>query len=206
MIRLRVVPIVEGHGEVAAVRTLLERIWYELLGGDSLEILQPIRQPRSKIVKPDELLRAVRLAKLKLAQGHPFENGGEEARGTVLLLIDADDDLPCELAPQLVEIVLHNEADVDFACVIANPEYETWFVGAAESLGRPLTLGSGEEVPDDPESARSKKGWLEAHFSGPYSPTVDQPKLTAAMDLSLCRDRCRSFDKLCRELDQRLNA
>jgi hypothetical protein len=36
---LRVVIIVEGHGEDGAVRTLLERIWYELLGGDYIEVI-----------------------------------------------------------------------------------------------------------------------------------------------------------------------
>ena len=36
---LRVVVIVEGHGEGRAIRTLLNRIWYEHLGGDSIEVI-----------------------------------------------------------------------------------------------------------------------------------------------------------------------
>ena len=32
----------------------------------------------------------------------------------------------------------------------------------------------------------------------------NQPRMTAAMDLALCRRRSPSFDKLCRELKQRL--
>jgi hypothetical protein len=37
-----------------------------------------------------------------------------------------------------------------------------------------------------------------------YAETVDQPRLTAAMDLQMCRERSKSFDKLCRELEKRL--
>jgi hypothetical protein len=36
---LRVVVIVEGHGEDGAIRTLIERIWYELLAGDYIEVI-----------------------------------------------------------------------------------------------------------------------------------------------------------------------
>lgn len=36
---LRVVAIVEGHGEDGAIRTLLQRIWFELLGGDDIEVI-----------------------------------------------------------------------------------------------------------------------------------------------------------------------
>jgi hypothetical protein len=38
---LQVQVIVEGHGEYGSVRTLLERVWYELLGGDSIRVLRP---------------------------------------------------------------------------------------------------------------------------------------------------------------------
>ncbi len=43
---LRVAVIVEGHGEDGAIRPLLERIWYELLGGDGLDVLRPFRRPQ----------------------------------------------------------------------------------------------------------------------------------------------------------------
>lgn len=205
MTGLRIAPIVEGHGEVNSVRLLLERTWYGLLSGGSLEILQPIRPPRYRVVRPDELHRAVCLAKLKLRQKR--DNDAEtDTRECVLLLVDADEDLPCRLAPQLVAAMRDAEPDVDFVCVLANPEYETWFVGAAESLGEHLALRANEVIPDAPESTGSKKAWIAERFPGPYSPTVDQPRLTAAMDLTLCRRRCPSLDKLCRELERRLTS
>ncbi len=113
---------------------------------------------------------------------------------------------PCVLAPQLVQWVHEEEPEVDFACVLANPEYEAWFVCAAESLSEHLELPPGETIPTEPESTGSKEAWIERHFRGSYSPTVDQPSMTAAMDLALCRERCPSFDKLCRELEARCTA
>ncbi|HEU5118811.1 MAG TPA: DUF4276 family protein, partial [Isosphaeraceae bacterium] len=93
----------------------------------------------------------------------------------------------------------------DVACVLANPEYETWFVAAAESLRAYLRLADDETIPDDPEALRMRKAWISQRFPGPlhYQETRDQPSMTRAMDLSLCRSRSASFDKLCRELEQR---
>ena len=92
-------------------------------------------------------------------------------------------------------------ADADVSCVIANIEYETWFVAAAESLDEFLSLEDGSAIPVDPEHARHGKGWIQKRFRGPgYSETADQPRMTQAMDLALCRQRSPSFDKLCREL------
>lgn len=196
---LGIAPIVEGHGEQQSARILLTRVVHELLGGPYPVVLPPIRQPRSKLVtKAQELDRAVRLATLKLQQQRDrFE------QGLVLVLLDADEDRPCELAPMLLQRTRRD--DLDMACVLANPEYETWFVAAASSLSQYLRV-EGEPVAD-PESNRLKKAWVEQRFIGsPYSPPIDQPRLTAAMDLSLCRVACPSFDKLCRELEQRLLA
>ena len=70
MTHLRVASIVEGHGEVASLPILLERLWYELLQRhESIEIVRPpIRQPRDRLArnKDDALTRAVALAAAKL--------------------------------------------------------------------------------------------------------------------------------------------
>jgi hypothetical protein len=82
--------------------------------------------------------------------------------------------------------------------VLAKIEYETWFVAAAESLRDYLDIT--ESVPDHPETSAGK-GWVQARFRGTkYSETIDQVRMTAAMDLSRCREGSPSFDKLCREI------
>ncbi len=199
MSRLRVLPIVEGHGEDSSIRILLQRIWNELLGGESLEVLKPIRGSRHKLVKASELGRALNLAVPKLRAA------SSQSPSMILVLLDADSDLPCVLGPTLLSLARQVRSDADVSCVIANLEYETWFVAAAESLSEFLNLSGRPSIPGDPEKARQGKGWIQKNFRGPkYSETIDQPAMTQAMDLALCRKRSPSFDKLCRELERRL--
>ena len=203
--RLRIATIVEGYGEVAALPTLLERIWYELIGGEYLEILRPpIRQPRNKLAqnKDDALSRAVELAASKLIHTQSMMSDPE----LILVLIDADKDPPCLLGPTLLKVAHQARGDKNISCVIANVEYETWFVASAESLTSDLDLSGDADLPEDPESLRLGKGWIEKRFRGvKYSERVDQPKMTAKMDLNLCRGKSPSFDKLCRDLESMVN-
>jgi hypothetical protein len=200
MSRLRVAPIVEGDGEYHCVRILLERIWYELLGGEYIKVVRPTRHPSGQLLKPDGMRNAVRLAVDNL--NDPPVTGDP---GLVLILIDADEKCPGRLGPELLAIAREANSAVDVACALANLEYETWFVGAAESLSKYLNLSSTPVMTELPEAARHKKAWVEQRFRrGKYSETQDQPRLTREMDLALCRKRSPSFDKLCRELERRL--
>jgi len=194
MNRIAVAAIVEGHGEQqSAVRTLVSRIWTELLGGDYAHVLVPIRRPRHKVVKPEELLKAIDLADLKLAAVQ-----GYDAK-LILVLLDADDDRPCELGPQLLNVARRERSHLPISVVIANVEFETWFVGAASSLSAYFDI-AGTNVSADPEAARQGKATVLKLTRGRYGETVDQPRFSAIMDLAECRRRCPSFDKLCREL------
>lgn len=139
------------------------------------------------------------MAALKLA-GLP-----SDVPSLVPILIDADEDLPCKLGPRLLREAQESHGHLDISCVIANVEYETWFVATAHSLGRFLDLSQGSDVPADPEQSRSAKAWIESRYRGvKSSEAVDQAPMTHAMDLAECRKRSRSFDKLCRELSARL--
>lgn len=200
MSRLIVAPIVEGHGEYHCIRILLERVWTELIGGEYIRVLQPVRITRGKAVKEPDLQKAVKLAVSKLDDPSKVTDPQ-----MVLILLDADEDLPCQLGPSLLKIAREVDTRVDVACVLANPEYETWFVAAAESLRDYINLADDETIPDDPEALHMRKAWISQHFPGPlhYQETRDQPRMTRAMDLSLCRSRSASFDKLCRDLEQR---
>lgn len=191
-----VVPIVEGHGDALSVGILIRRLWSEFLQGDSVDVLKAIRRPRSKLVQEDELKRAVRLASSKLRL-----RGCD--RSLIVLMADADEDAPCLLGPELFRWANEVDAATDVICVLPNPEYETWFIGAAESLGRYLDLESALPAPN-PEQRRLGKAWIQRAFrETKYSETVDQPRLTASMDLRVCRANCPSFDRLVRKLERR---
>ena len=197
--RINIAVIVEGDGEVHCARTLLQRIWCELLGGEYANVLQPIKRNRGSLLKADDpdLDHAVNLAVGKLA-----EHGG----GLVLILIDSEGDCRPDrpkLGPALLERARRARSDVDIDCVFVNVMYETWFVAAAESLDSYLILPAAG-VPDDPEADRLGKSWIKKHAkNGKYNETADQTRFTAKMDLSLCRRRSASFRKLCEKLARR---
>lgn len=190
-----VIPIVEGHGEVGAVPLLLRRIAGELLDRWDLHVLRPIRQPRGSLLKkresgaPTAFENALRFAELKRAQ--------HSIPGFTLVLLDADDDCPAEMASRLLP-----RAGPHVSVVFAKREFETWFAASAESLTELLTI---EAAPEDPERDGLAKGWVDKRFrGGRYSESVDQARLVSRMDLGLARRRSPSFDKLCREIEGRL--
>lgn len=187
--------VVEGHGDVEAVPVLLRRVLSEMDASLSPRIARPIRTPRYKLVKEEEIERAVTLA--AAAAGNPC---------AVLVLVDAEDDCPATLAPRLLERARARLKHIPVAVVVVKFEFEAWFLAAAESLRGNRGLKRDLESPSDPEGVRGAKEWLERHMEEGrrYSETIDQAPLAAQMDLSLARRRSSSFDKLWRELDRLL--
>src|SRR5438128_6675375 len=94
---LRVVVVVEGHGEDGAVRTLLERIWYELLEGDYIEVI-PWRGKQGQLRQKDGLSTVVEAAADRL---HSTER--TDFRRLVLIMIDTEgQECPGQVAPERV--------------------------------------------------------------------------------------------------------
>ena len=70
MSRIQIAPIVEGNGEVAAIRILLQRIWTELLGGEHADVKRPILRKRDRLIQEQfhELSDGIELAVRTLAE------------------------------------------------------------------------------------------------------------------------------------------
>jgi hypothetical protein len=189
---LNVCSIVEGHGEVAAVPFLLRRIRDYVKPDLQVNILHPIRVPRHKILKQGELERAIELA---MRQSRPPR--------VLFILLDSDDDPPCIFGPDLMARARKARSDVVFGVVLANREFESWFLSALESLqGR---CGLAENLPSltNSETKRDAKGELSKHMKDRiYSPVPDQAKLTAIFDMQLARRNSDSFDKCWREIER----
>lgn len=183
---MKVACIVEGHGEVEAVPVLLRRLASILHPDRYVEIVQPIRIPKSKLVKDGELERAVRLASLKAT-----------AEGAVFIVIDADEDCPGELGKGLRKRAAVHHPQDRIGVVLAKREFEAWYIAAAKSIRGERGLSATLDPPSDPESVRDAKGWLSRSMQGSrkYSETVDQPALAAIFDLEAA-EACRSFRKL----------
>ncbi len=204
----RIAPIVEGHGEVEAFPILPRRIGLSIAPNEHVDILRPVRLSRSKLLRRTsddqvvidtaECQRAVALAAKKLEHGEPAQ------ASFVLMLLDADRDCPAQVVPELQNVARGTDSRVDVACVLANIEYETWFVAGADSLRDYLRIDM-ESIPLHPEASRTGKKWIEQRtIRNKYSETVDQPKLSAMMNLERCRERSPSFDKLWREIERRI--
>ena len=87
----RIITIVEGSGEVAALPILVRRIADAALPGAAPQVPRPIRVRRDQFLKENELERYVDLAGRQSGPG-----------GGVLIVLDADDDCPPELASRIL--------------------------------------------------------------------------------------------------------
>lgn len=177
--------VVEGQGEETAVPVLLRRLHAEQ--GLAVDLVgRPWREPRHRMTKREHLAPILQLARAR-AQA-------------VLLVLDADDDCAVELA-RLVEAVADEVAPgLRVVVVAAVREYEAWFLAGAHSLRGKRGLPNDLERPPDVEAIRDAKGWLSARMPSRYSPTLDQPALTMALDLAEAQQHSRSFRKLMKGL------
>ena len=119
-----VVAIVEGDGEVAALPILLRRLGAWLSPDQPVVAPAPIRVRRDRFLNRDEeFRRMLLLAAAKCG-----------AAGWILVLLDADDDCPAELGPRILERAQRVAPHRPISVVLANREFEAWFLAGAESL------------------------------------------------------------------------
>jgi hypothetical protein len=200
---LRVVVVVEGHGEDGAIRTLLERIWHNLLGGDYIEVV-PWRAKQGQLRKKEGLSRVVEAAAIKL-----HATGRTDFRRLLLVMIDTEgEECPKTSAAERIEWVREVRSDpaTEIACIMPNPMFETWFAASANSLRGKNDLPTDLSKPEDPEANKLGKSWVKKHLPRKYKETVDQPRFVSHMSLTECKDSSRSFRKLVKEIQQRLPA
>lgn len=187
----RIASVVEGHSEVESLVPLLWRVQAQYAPDVWADFVQPYRVGRDSLIKTggvesavDEVLR---------------RNAGV---GGVLVLIDADDDCPATLGPDLLRRTEAARPDVLSAVVVAKREFEAWFLAAARSLRGVHGLPGDLEPPADPEQPRDCKKWLIDRMppGRGYHERRDQAGLAAAFDLDEARVAAPSFDKFCRDV------
>ncbi|HZO24818.1 MAG TPA: DUF4276 family protein [Chloroflexota bacterium] len=189
--------IIEGDGERDALPILLRRVIQEIDPALYVRVLRPIRRPRGQLNSQQQITEAVDLALRTLTP--PC---------AVLILIDADDNCPAELGPRILGWARSGGSDLPIAVVLANREYEAWFLAAAESLRGLRGVQHDIVAPPDPETIAGAKEWLTERMSRrqSYKPTSHQASFSAVFDLELARRRAPSFDKLCRDVRRLMDA
>jgi hypothetical protein len=194
--QVTIASIVEGDGEVRALPKLLYRIAGEL-GVPLLTPKPPMRIPRSKLAAPQGIERAVAAKASEITDA-----------GGILVLLDADDDCPAQLGLQLLGRARTTRPDKRVAVVLANREFEAWFLAAMLSFAGRCGFPDGLPSLDDPETPRDCKGRLtKARADGhPYKETVDQAALASIFDMKMARENSPSFDKFYRDVTWLLGA
>jgi hypothetical protein len=188
----RLACIVEGQGDVLSIPAIIRRIAYSREVFD-VHVVRPLRVHRTQIVRAGELERAVDLAARSL--------GGP---GGILIVLDADDDAPCQLGPTLAVRAAAARMDVPSGVVIANKEKEAWYIAAVESLRGHRGIPENAVRPANPESIRGAKEWLGERMGQSYSTAGDEPAFANLFDLAEARAASPSFDKCCREVTRLL--
>jgi hypothetical protein len=188
---LRILPLVEGHSEVRAIRELLLRLLRKADVHDA-SVLRPYRVHRSKVVRPDEIERALRYALLTRER---------EGVNAALVLLDADRDCPAEMGPRLLRRATE-ASNRPIRVVLPKVEIEAWVLAGIESLRGQRGIRADAGCPPDPEAIRDAKGAISERMEGSrgYVATDDLPAFLAKIDLDIAIDISPSLAKLERDL------
>jgi hypothetical protein len=210
MTRYVVVPIVEGKGEVEAVPILIQR-WLAFRRYQNVEVHVdgPVRAPgRGAITVPhndqDEL-------GIEYYIGHASRRRPD----AILVVLDADEDCPATLGAELLARARRVVPDgFPISVVVANREYEAWFLAALASLKFRRAINRDESSPEirplparvDIEAiADCKKRVAEWILGTRYKETTHQRSLTEILPFTpAVIRRSRSFRKLLKDLDRLL--
>lgn len=175
-----IAPIVEGDGDRKAVPELLRRISNEVYGV-GVSIHPPWRLPRSQMTDTSQLKRAMLVTRERLLT----------SPGGILLIADADDDCPIELASRI-----HRAADgLPLEITVAVREFEAWFLSSVGALRGHRAIRNDACYSGDPEERRDAKGELGAQMTEKYRETIHQVAFASIMDIDSAMG-VRSFQHL----------
>jgi hypothetical protein len=188
----RLVCVVEGHGDVAAVPVLCHRVLRKLLAVTDWYVDEnPIRLPRSQLVDEKQpspkrppsgqgIERALQLAARRGPRG-------------ILVVCDADDDCPAAWGPK-VPAQPAESAAIKVAAVMASREFESWLLWGFSKADRlRVRAANPDRSPRDARSALRR-------LVGGYSPGSDQADRAAGLDLARAWAGSDSFDKFVRSI------
>jgi len=191
---MRIIPIVEGHGEEDAVPVLLRRL-QDTIGDYSFQVARPIRGTCSELADTEKLAKKVAIARR------------QQGCAGIFIIFDSDDRCPKTLAPQLLNSARRAAVGIPCELAMAHREFESWFLAAFDSIRAALPFVPDAAAPNDPESRRDAKGTLTGLLPAgrSYSPTVDQAALAQRFDFATAYRASRSF-RHCADAFSRLAA
>lgn len=187
--------LAEGDGDVRALPVLLRRMVPLIAPGQQVTIPRVVRAKSGQVLRGD-------WHHLELAARIGRHLAGQPA--AILVLLDTDGEIcPAQRGPVLLGEVRQRVGVMPCELVLAEREFETWFLAAAESLAGQRGLPEDLRSPLAPESIRGAKEWLSRRMPAGrrYRETIDQPALAAIFDLEMARGKSPSFDKFWRAVE-----
>lgn len=171
--------VVEGPGDVEAVPLLLRR-YLTLKGNYGPALGKPVCcNGRNRALVENGL------------EGYVSAAAARPGCQGVLVVLDAESDLPCELGPSLLrraEAVCRKPV----AVCLAERNFEDWLFASAETLELEGLEYSAE---------RSGLGRIKVALAEKYVKPRWQPRLTNRMDISLACSRSRSLERAIQKFD-----
>lgn len=193
-----IVAIVEGYGETEAVPILLTR-WLRHRNFTNFKVLEPIRATGTDAIKqPYNEGR-------RMGVEH-FVHTAISSRDpdAILVILDADDDCPAELAPKLLARA-KSVTNVPIGVVLANRQYETWFLASLRTLQRAGEIPADAKLPRyaDIEVEQGCKDKLSKILGRKYNERNDQPEFTEYLSFrKTMKSRSRSYRHLLDTLER----
>ena len=201
----RIIPIVEGHGEERAIPCLIRRWLQHRRWHHSFEV-------------PDTAINAKGCGRLKGAYDKVRHIGIEHyiiaalrnKPDAILVVLDADEECIKRgpgngLGPELFARAKAVASHVPLAVVVANREYEAWFLANINSFKARGLFSKHTIIPRDldPESTRDCKGLIAGLIGCRYEESVHQLELTSGLKFSPgAIGRSISYGKLLRDLER----
>ena len=181
----KIVPIVEGDGEVTAVPVLLRKILARDMRFD-IQVARPKNaNGRGNLTKEGGLERFIRYA------------WKERDCGAILVLLDAEDECPKEIAREFCRRAEAIGILFPVVIVVAKRMYEAWILASISTIAGRMDVPAGLLPPRDVEEVPNPKTWLDERFprGRAYKETQDQEAMTVLIDLALASS-ARSFRRL----------
>ncbi len=189
--------LVEGPGDKQAAPILLRRLLQEQL------------QRYDWVVDAKHVMEVGGLAKLRKRLADFIEHLRGKTCDGALILLDLEDQLPCEEGPALAEEIAALQAlPFPVVVVFAYQEYEAWLLASLASIAaRSPHFPNDLTYPENPEGKRNAKGELDKRMPPlvKYKEVLHQAEFTKFLDFKQAR-RAPSFQRLERAVAELLMA
>ncbi|MGB0385163.1 MAG: DUF4276 family protein [Ardenticatenaceae bacterium] len=189
----RIIPLVEGQGDVDAIPTLLYKLLHD-------------RQEWQWHVGRPYRVRSLGALKKNLTY-FVLKASKEKECAAILIVLDSDDDCPVGIAEALAAEIRKLNLAQPVAIVFAHREYEAWFLASLPTIAGHHGLPADVVYEGEVEDRRDAKGWLRQQMPvDKYAPTTHQKKFTSLIDIELAYEHSRSFRRLYHAIEQLLEA